>query len=608
LLQLSWAGLGGIFVLGTINALGERFDFPYTLAAFVLLLPLPFLIHYGWLATATTAFLGVTSALALFFAWNFGGLHDLSMLALPVILVIAALVAGRALVWTLFALIVVNILAMGIANDTGLLEHSVSIWGLPAAVQVVVLLTIALFAVSVLGNDYVRALKHLEGKIQEVRASNSELAYRARHDDLTGLPNRASSREDFDDWIRSADPERSRLAVLFIDIDEFRNINDFLGHSSGDAYLRTIARRLTSLLPEGGSVYRVGGDEFMVFYPFPGHARFESAWAQAVLQKIVEPVDLDGYPLICSASMGIVVFPDDSKSFDDLVRHADIALHRAKAQGRNRHVFHDHRASRLAARRVELLTALRKALPRQHVQLAYQPICHLRSKRFVAAEALLRWEDPEHGTVSPEEFVPIAEYGGLGRSLTRCVLTEAVAAVAELSRHGFHEFSISINISPLQLLDPGFLEDVAERVPASGDVSRRLVFELTESADLEDSSRVERTLEKLRGAGFGIAIDDFGTGYSSLARVQRLDAKYLKIDRSFVSGVVHRPDNIRIVRAASDIAREFGLEAIAEGVESSAEARFVEEMGIEYGQGYWWSDALPLPALVDFLGASDARK
>jgi EAL domain-containing protein (putative c-di-GMP-specific phosphodiesterase class I) len=306
--------------------------------------------------------------------------------------------------------------------------------------------------------------------------------------------------------------------------------------------------------------------------------------------------------------MGVAVFPDDSKSFDDLVRQADIALHRAKAQGRNCHVFHDHSASRLAARRVELLTGFRKALPGPDIQLVYQPIFHLPSSRFVAAEALLRWEDPDHGPIPPDEFVPIAEYGGLGRTLTRRVLKEAVDAVAEVSRHGFHDFNISINISALQLLDAGFLEDVGELVPGSADVSRRLVFEITESADLEDSSQVRRALEALRAEGFGIAIDDFGTGYSSLARVQRLDAQYLKIDRSFVSGVVHRPDNARIVRAVRDIARDFDLEAIAEGIETSAEARFVEKMGIDYGQGFWWSDALPLGALVDFLRASDSGK
>ena len=420
----------------------------------------------------------------------------------------------------------------------------------------------------------------------------------ALHDPLTGLPNRARFRRDLDATVADGRNAWSQAAVLLLDLDRFREVNDTLGHDAGDRLLQQVAERLTGALADAPGA-RLGGDEFGVLLEGAGE---ESArrLAKELVDALERPFPVDGGSLDVEASIGIAVFPDHGASTETLLQRADIAMYRAK---RRQHAVecyapeHDHHDRRHLA----LLADLRTALGNGELVVHYMPQVNLMTGRVDTVEALVRWRHPTEGLLAPGEFVPLAERTGLIRPLTTHVLAQALRQIARWRARGL-DLTVSVNLSARNLHDPQLSTQLRDALQRHDLPARHLQLELTESSIMDDPDRALTVLRALDDLGVRLAIDDFGTGYSSLAYLQRLPVDEIKIDRSFVAGMLERPADQVIVRSTVDLARNLGLTVTAEGVETEAVLAELRAAGCHSVQGFYVSPAVPpaeLEALVE---------
>ncbi|HET6504760.1 MAG TPA: EAL domain-containing protein [Amycolatopsis sp.] len=428
--------------------------------------------------------------------------------------------------------------------------------------------------------------------ITERRAIGERLEHEATHDPLTGLANRTLVLDRL-----AATLGESTVAVLFIDLDKFKLINDSLGHTVGDRVLRIAGERLRRAVRGSDLVGRLGGDEFVVLaFGMPGELSVK-ALTEHLREALTRPISLDGRRLHLDASIGIVVAgADDRRTADDLVRDADVAMYQAKTLGRGRFEFFDVQLRERVQRRLGLEQDLRDAVRRGKLWAAYQPVVDLRSNRTVAVEGLLRWTHPENGPVSPTEFIPLAEESDLINLLGAYVLRETTRELAARRATGI-EVDLKINLSTRQLDDPGFVAAVEEALDETGLPPKSLCLEITESALMRDSQAADKTLAALRGLGVRLAIDDFGTGYSSLAQLQRLTLDTLKIDRSFVTGLGTSADAVAIVTSIIAMAHAVDLTVVAEGVENETQLELLRQLGCDQAQGYHLGRPLPAEQL-----------
>ncbi len=431
--------------------------------------------------------------------------------------------------------------------------------------------------------------------ITERRRHQEALEFLARHDSLTGLPNRLLFAEQLQAAINDAGRQRQTLAVLFIDLDRFKNINDSLGHRAGDRMLQTVSALLRKLLPADSGLYRQGGDEFIIILP-----RSDADTALAVAQKLKDAL---GEPLVdgdttflSTASIGISLFPEDASDGETLLRHADAAMYAAKGLGGNAIRFHTSQMDERLRLRISLETRLRKALQDDRFELHFQPKLSLADGRLVGAEALLRWRDGEL-MIPPDQFVPVAEECGLIVPLGDWVIARAIRQIAQW-REVYGEIPpIAINLSPRQFWRPSVSQRILDGLAEHGLPTAALEVEVTESVVLDPGGDGVDQLARLRAAGVGIALDDFGTGYSSLSYLQRLPVGSLKIDRAFITGLIGHDEQQRnsepLVRAIIAMAHSLALEVIAEGVETQAQWDILAGLGCDVVQGYLVSRPLP---------------
>ncbi|HEU0131119.1 MAG TPA: EAL domain-containing protein [Mycobacteriales bacterium] len=436
--------------------------------------------------------------------------------------------------------------------------------------------------------------------LTELRRAEDELRRRALRDELTGLANRTLLADRLDQAVARAGRTRGgSVAVLFADLDQFKLVNDSLGHEAGDALLVQVAERLAAATRPGDTVARFGGDEFVVVCEGADEAAAHLV-AEDLLGTLAEPFDLGGQPAYITASVGIAVSPPHTGA--DLMRFADAAMYDAKGRGRGRvHVF-DTALAEAAADRLALGNDLRAALRERRLELHYQPVVDLTSGRPVAVEALARWHHPDRGDVPAATFVAMAESAGLIAELDRWAVDTACRDAGHLRRALGGEARVAVNVSARHLADgdfEAFLLDALRRhrVPAGG-----LSLEITEGAVVDRPERTRALLERLRERGITAAIDDFGTGYSSLGYLTRLPVTTLKIDRAFVENVTDDPDALAVAASIVDLARTVKLETVAEGVETVAQLTVLETLGCTYGQGYLWAPALPLAELTGLVG------
>ena len=418
--------------------------------------------------------------------------------------------------------------------------------------------------------------------ISERRKAEHQIEHLAYHDALTGLPNRHLFVDRLDNALTRAQRTEETLAVLFIDIDHFKSINDSLGHTAGDVLLRTIALRLRSTLRTEDTVARLGGDEFTVLVSGVKDPNDLLRLAQKLHSTIKVSVEVASRELTVSASIGVGLYPQDGETAEQLLRNADLAMYRAKELGRDRTQFYTAAMSARLLEHLNLEAHLRRALGAGELFLAYQPIIRLKTKQVEAREALLRWRDPDRGTIQPSEFIGIAEATNLISEIGRHVI--ALACAATVSRPEGER--VSINLSGRQFHDPALLETVDKALRESGLPPGRLEFEITETVAMQDLERADLILESLQKRGIRLLMDDFGTGHSSLSNLRRLPLHAVKIDRSFVADLPGEKRARGIVTAIISMAHHLGLEVIAEGVETEEQLAFLEAEGCDSAQGF----------------------
>jgi diguanylate cyclase (GGDEF)-like protein len=421
------------------------------------------------------------------------------------------------------------------------------------------------------------------------------------HDPLTGLPNRALFRDRLDHALARADRQIELVGVLMLDIDNFKVVNDSLGHAQGDQLLLALAERLRSCLRPGDTAARLGGDEFTVLVEDISDLDEVTAVAERIAEALNHPVQLDDRQVVTSASIGIAVSGAQNKPAEALLRDADLAMYRAKTNGKARWELFDDTLEVQAMERLEVETDLRRALEREEFRVYYQPIVSLADGRIVELEALVRWQHPERGLVPPGTFIPVAEETGLIVPLGLWVLEQACRQVRrwqDASPAGNTPLVMSVNLSARQFQQPTLLADIERAVRESGLDPRTLKLEITESVLMRDVDGTLTTLRALKALGIQLAIDDFGTGYSSLTYLKRFRLDTLKIDRSFVDGLGRDAQDTAIVRSVVALAKTLNLSVTAEGVETAEQQMHLRQLGCDLAQGYLFARPSP-PELLD---------
>jgi diguanylate cyclase (GGDEF)-like protein/PAS domain S-box-containing protein len=431
-----------------------------------------------------------------------------------------------------------------------------------------------------------------------------KIEYQANYDALTGLANRHLLADRFSRAIDRADRKKSRVALLFIDLDRFKQVNDSLGHTFGDKLLQEVSSRLYSQVRKSDTTARLGGDEFAVIFPDVPDIHHVEDSIRNILTNLSEPYQIDGNEIYLSASIGVTVYPDDGSTIENLLRNADSAMYRAKENGRNAFQYYSGEMHKDAEKRRLLENALRKAVNQNEFVLYYQPIVDSVTKEIVGSEALIRWHSPDMGIINPAEFIPLAEDTGLILTIGEWVLNEACRQISSILPMCPKDFVVSINVSSYQFKKnnvPLLVTRALERFTLS---PNRLVLEITESLMLNDDKCILEQLEELRSMGVGISIDDFGTGYSSLSYLHKYPISTLKIDRAFVNDLTSNQQSRALVTAIIAMSKSLGLKMVAEGIEEEQQASVLSKEGCTFFQGFLFSKPLPFDEFQRFIRGS----
>jgi diguanylate cyclase (GGDEF)-like protein len=433
------------------------------------------------------------------------------------------------------------------------------------------------------------------------KRSEERIRQLAHYDELTGLPNRTLLMLLLERALADARQKDERLAVLFIDMDRFKIVNDTLGHHVGDDVLKQVAQRLAGILGSSDSIARLGGDEFVVLMRHCDNTQRLGEMAQRILDTLAAPFILDSQEYHLSGSVGVSTYPDDSNDAQTLLRNADIAMYRAKENGKNAYQFHSAQMNVHSFERLVLERFLRRALEHDEFLLHYQPQIESTSGRVIGMEALLRWQNPAMGLISPAKFIPIAEETGLIVAIGEAVLRRACEDTIAWENMGLGPLRVAVNLSAHQLADEGLMQTVRNTLEHTRLDPSHLELEITESVVMQNADRAAALLRELRAMGLHLAIDDFGTGYSSLGYLKRFPVNTVKIDRSFITDIPSDPDDIAITRAVIAMAHSLRLQVTAEGVETNAQLDFLAKLGCEQMQGYLFSKPLPADVFESWL-------
>lgn len=431
--------------------------------------------------------------------------------------------------------------------------------------------------------------------------TDEKLAYLAQFDALTGLPNRHLFRDRMSQAIARAERSGHAIAVLVLNLDGFKLVNGNHGHAAGDSLLVQVAERLLACVRSDDSISRRGGDEFGIILSDLGRAEDTAAVVQKLLATLTRPFQVEGAEVFISACAGVSLYSADGTQADGLIKNAEIALQRAKEQGRNTHQFYAPEMNQRVEKRMRLESSLRHALSRGEFLLHYQPKLDIGCEQYGGAEALLRWNHPERGLVGPNEFIPILEDTGLILPVGLWVLETACAQMRTWESEGLHVPSIAVNLSARQFQQADLAARIRDIIESSGIAPGRIELEITESMLMHDPQQAVRTLASLKDLGVCLSVDDFGTGYSSLAYLKQFPLDSLKIDRAFISNITHDPNDAAITLTIINLAHNLNLKVVAEGVETESQARFLMEHGCDILQGYYFSRPLPADVFAALL-------
>jgi diguanylate cyclase (GGDEF)-like protein len=604
LVQAAWACCLAIGATGIPDILAQNWrNIPPLLVGLGALAVVLWLVHHGRRNAAVALMLSSLFGMVSLLLWQNGGLRDTALMAFPCMLVFAAMLGTRRLYFGLFAAMLAVIVAVLYANVSGRHVNALPPLSYNTLVDLAAVLSVTALVAWLMAGDMHAALDALQAQNAQMAATHERMEMMATHDALTNLPNRSLARDRFEQAAAAARRSDHCVAMLFLDLDNFKNVNDTLGHGSGDSLLVQVGDRLSSLLRHADTVARLGGDEFLLLVPEVSDGAAVAEIANKVVTGLTAPFDVRGMEIFSGCSLGVTMFPADGGDFDSLLKKADIAMYRAKESGRNAFRFWDTEMNASVVEHVELLSAMRAALANRDFTLSYQPQFDLRTGRLIGAEALIRWRHAELGQISPARFIPLAERSGLIIPIGDWVLQEACAQAQRWRAAGWTDLTISVNVSPVQFRRSSVEASVAQALAGSGLPSANLELELTESLLIQDSLTLVESLASLRRMGVRFAIDDFGTGYSNLAYLKRFEVERLKIDQTFVRRLTDDVQDQAIVRAIVQMAASLNLFTVAEGVEDGATLALLGDLGCQQGQGFHWSPAVPAAEFEKFLAA-----
>ena len=495
----------------------------------------------------------------------------------------------------------INILLMGYFNDNGVIAFNPSSNSLDSAILVCILLSMSCFWIWRLASQHGKTLEDLQLEHAQVLAREEEIQKLARTDSLTGLPNRAMAKILFNQAIKVADREDTKFALMFLDLDDFKTINDTLGHEIGDEYLVSVSRRLEQALRKTDAICRLGGDEFLVILQHGNTRDTIGYMADKIVSAIEKPTTVAGNEVSGSVTIGIAMVPDDGNDFDTICRKADLAMYHGKSAGKNTYHYFDESMSSVASDALSIISDLRNNRLDNGFRLVYQPKVDLTTYEATSAEALIRWNHPERGDISPADFIPLAEKCGEIVNIGHWVLNQACQQCAQWNRELEREVPVSVNVSAIQFRQKGFAEQVKQVLAEHGLPPELLELEFTESLLMQNSDDVAHNLEQLRDMGVSLSLDDFGTGYSNLGYLKDFDIKALKIDKSFIFRLVESPKDRAIIAAIIQMAESLEIETIAEGIENLETADLTRELKCTTGQGFFWSKPIEKDQFLEYL-------
>jgi diguanylate cyclase (GGDEF)-like protein len=529
------------------------------------------------------------------------GLFDLAILGYPGLLIFAAILGGLGLFISVLLFITAQCAVIAWLIMQGIVIPNIPTLSWSHLVFIVVIFVVTGFSVFVLVRDIKHLMTSLHRENIKVQKSQIEIQHLAHHDPLTKLPNRFYAEKLFLDCLNNYQDTQQNLAVLFIDLDNFKPVNDALGHAAGDILLEQLTQRLSGSLLPNQCLTRFGGDEFLLLAPFNENQAQLDQLAETLIQQCAKEFNILDNQVVISASIGIARAPKDGTEFKQLCRRADIAMYQAKQDGRSTYHYYDTSLEKASDDKFKLLQLMRTAINEQQFKLYYQPMINLSTGKVVTVEALLRWPQPDGSMILPDHFIPIAESSGLINSLGRWVIEEACQYCAQQRRAGIDELRVAVNVSVIQFKDGHLHQIVSNALTNAGLPADGLELELTESLLIDEAEHIQNQLIALSKLGITIAIDDFGTGYSNLGYLRKFKATTLKIDRSFITKLSINITDEPLVNGIINLASSLGLKTVAEGIEDEATLNKLVAMGCNIGQGFYWSKPIPGDELDTFI-------
>ncbi len=574
------------------------------LALFMLMLSLWF-ARSGRLAWAAELMLFTLTGAMCGLTFIAEGIHDTAVLAFPGILIFASMFGTRRLFVTLLLVICTDLTVVVAGNILGWHVNEVQPVGWSLLINALSIVVATSFFVWMMADDLRRALARMKTDNERILESHARIEILAHRDSLTHLPNRVLARDRLEQTLAGARRNNSLVAVIFLDLDNFKTVNDSLGHSAGDALLCDVADRLVKTVRESDTVSRQGGDEFLIILGNIENEEAAAAAAVKILAQLAIPFQIQRLDVSATGSLGVAMFPRDGADADSLLKNADLAMYRAKDSGRNTFQFFNAEMNSSVIEDLHLATGIRLALVNDEFKVHYQPQFDLKTGRIVGAEALLRWKHAVLGFVPPAKFIPVAERSGLINEVGAWVLNEACRQAKAWQDIGINDLVVAVNVSPVQFRRDDIERELANALETWKVRPSSIELELTESLLMADSDHLSSVLDRLRAMGVQLSIDDFGTGYSNLGYLNRFDVERLKIDQSFVRRMTENKQDEGIVRAIIEMAHCLELDVVAEGVEDAVTLQRLVQLGCEMGQGYHWSPAIPADEFLTFYRAHE---
>lgn len=556
-----------------------------------------------------SAYLLIGSMAAMLFALQLtgAGLFDLAILGYPGILIFSAILGGVGLFLSVLFYIIAICVAVAWLTLSGMITPHIPTASWPHLLFLVVIFVVTGFSVYILVHDIKRLMLSLQRENAKVQQSRAELQHAAHHDPLTNLPNRFYGEELFAQSLSDCKRKHQSLAFLFIDLDNFKPVNDVLGHAIGDLLLAQLSQRLKKILQPNQHIIRFGGDEFLLLAPITNESSQLSTLAETLIEQCEIEFEILQNHVVISASIGIACAPKDGNEFKQLCRRADIAMYQAKQDGRNTYHYYDVSLEKAGDDKFKLLQLLRSALNEHQFQLYYQPMVNLNTGEINIAEALLRWPRPDGSMIPPDQFIPLAESSGLINELGSWVINQACIFCAQQRQLGFIALRVAVNLSVKQFKDGRLLDIVQCALHEAGLPPEALELELTESLLIDETEQFQKQLNALSELGITIAIDDFGSGYSNLGYLRNFNATKLKIDRSFITSLCIAEHDEPLVKAIISMAKSMSMETVAEGIEDEATFNKLVALGCNIGQGYYWSKPVPGDELSELLNKYESQ-